>query len=297
MPMVSYAQNHEDVLLARLFAPDRPGFYVDVGANDPVHDSVTRHFYEMGWHGVNVEPGAVFTKLAADRPRDVNLNVAVSNQPGSLSFYEFPMACGFNTLTREEAERHTRERGLECVVREVKTTTLAAICEQHATQPIDFLSIDVEGHERQVLEGADWKRWRPTAVVIEATRPNTATPSHVAWEDVLLGADYLWAAFDGLNRYYVRAESRELMPRLAVPANVFDNYLTYSHLRHMAELTASYRAQVAALERMVHELSARCDEYSNLGPGAVAFARKLQGLSTRFPRLKRGLKRMLGRAA
>ena len=54
--MVSYAQNHEDVLLRRVF-PDEPnGFYIDVGANDPVRDSVTKHFYDRGWHGINIEP-------------------------------------------------------------------------------------------------------------------------------------------------------------------------------------------------------------------------------------------------
>lgn len=297
MPMVSYAQNHEDVLLSRLFAAARPGFYIDVGANDPAHDSVTRHFYEMGWRGVNVEPGPIYKKLAAERPRDANLNVAVSNRSGSLTFYEFPAAGGFSTLCQAEADRHRRERGFECLEHQVPVTTLAAICEQYAMQPIDFLSIDVEGHERQVLEGADWSRWRPTAVVIEATRPNTPIPVHEEWEGILLGADYLWAAFDGLNRYYIRAEDSHLLPKLAAPANVFDNFLTYSHLRHMADMATGYRAQIASLERVVQELSVRCEEYGNIGPTTMSIVRRLHGLSRRFPRLKRGLKRILRRAA
>ena len=80
MTMVSYAQNHEDVLLDRAFPRGKPGFYIDVGANEPVRNSVTKHFYELGWHGINVEPAAhPFALLAAERERDVNLNVAVSD--------------------------------------------------------------------------------------------------------------------------------------------------------------------------------------------------------------------------
>jgi heptosyltransferase II len=76
--MVSYAQNAEDVVLRRAFSGVPTGFYVDVGASSPVDDSVTLHFYERGWRGVNVEPDPDdFRALVAARPRDVNLHAAV----------------------------------------------------------------------------------------------------------------------------------------------------------------------------------------------------------------------------
>ena len=106
--MISYAQNQEDVLLSRLFPPGRPGFYIDVGANDPVVDSVTKHFYDMGWRGINVEPAAQpFERLLQLRDRDVNLNVGLSDKNGTLSFYEFPGALpGSSTFSLGQAEWH-----------------------------------------------------------------------------------------------------------------------------------------------------------------------------------------------
>ena len=71
MPFVSYAQNCEDVLLHRAFGKQETGFYVDVGASDPVDGSTTKAFYDRGWSGIDVEPGAVFAELVAARPRDI----------------------------------------------------------------------------------------------------------------------------------------------------------------------------------------------------------------------------------
>ena len=71
--MISYAQNFEDVMLARAFAGKTEGFYVDVGAMDPVDGSVTKYFYELGWSGINIEPDEEYYKrLVADRKRDCN---------------------------------------------------------------------------------------------------------------------------------------------------------------------------------------------------------------------------------
>ena len=131
MTMVSYAQNHEDVLLDRAFPRGKPGFYIDVGANEPVRNSVTKHFYELGWHGINVEPGAhPFALLAAERQRDVNLNVAVSDTEGELTLYELPPdLSGGSTLSEANAARH-REAGHPAPGRTVATLTLAQLCER-----------------------------------------------------------------------------------------------------------------------------------------------------------------------
>ena len=82
--MLSYAQNAEDVVLERAFADVEEGFYVDVGASAPVDDSVTFHFYERGWHGVNVEPDPDdYERLVARASRDVNLRAAVGSRQGA----------------------------------------------------------------------------------------------------------------------------------------------------------------------------------------------------------------------
>ncbi|HET6575598.1 MAG TPA: FkbM family methyltransferase [Fimbriiglobus sp.] len=234
--MISYAQNHEDVLLRRAFVGQRDGFYIDVGAHDPVFDSVTKHFSDCGWRGVNVEPiprkAAAF---ASARPRDVNLAVGLSDRAGRTTFYEVVEAPTVSTFSAELADGY-RGDGYTVAEHQVEVLTLADVCEQYAPSAIDFLSLDVEGHERLVLSGVDFRRWRPRVVVVEATRPGCQAPAHHEWEGLLLSADYRFAIFDGLNRYYVRGEEPELIARLAVPANVFDNYTPYAQHQLEQEL-------------------------------------------------------------
>lgn len=252
MPMTSYAQNHEDVLLDRLFPRGLTGFYVDVGANDPIRNSITKHFYDLGWHGVNVEPASEpFKRLAKARPRDVNLNVGLSDHEGMLTLYEFPPdISAVSTFSEEQAEWH-RDSGLASVAQPVSVTTLAKVLQEHAAErTIDFLSIDVEGHERQVLAGGDWTRFRPRVVVVEATQPATTIPTHDQFEDILLDNGYGFAVFDGLNRYYLREEDSHLAAALATPVNVTDDYVPYEYFKALQDLNwamdASSRSLAAA---------------------------------------------------
>jgi len=236
--MISYAQNHEDVLLNRVFRDEPQGFYIDVGAAHPLVDSVTRHFYENGWHGINVEPRPdMYRLLVRQRPRDLNLNVGLSNQPGSLRFFQVEIpeivvgdAGGLSTFDAEKAAQYRCE-GRK--VRELSTPvkTLTQVCEEHQVEEVSFLKIDVEGHEKQVIEGLDLRRFRPRVLVIEATLPGSEVPCYAEWEPLLLEADYLFAAFDGLNRYYVRQEDRQLLEQFQVPVNVLDNYVPFEIAR------------------------------------------------------------------
>lgn len=243
--MISYAQNHEDVLLARLFGRGVPGFYIDVGAHDPVANSLTKHFYDLGWKGINVEPASQpFERLEGARTRDVNLNIGLSDQPGTITLHEAPPDYGISTFSARQAEIHA-EAGIAMARREVEVSTLARICEEHVDAPIDFLSIDVEGHELEVLQGGDWERWRPRVVVVEATEPGVTTPTHARWEHVLVGAGYSLAIFDGLNRFYVRDEDKDLASALSTPVNIFDDYVPYEYSRRINEL----QSETAALSR------------------------------------------------
>ncbi|HVK16685.1 MAG TPA: FkbM family methyltransferase [Fimbriiglobus sp.] len=260
MPMISYAQNREDVLLNRVF-PGPEGFYIDVGAAHPVSDSVTKWFYDRGWSGVNVEPLEVFHReLVAHRPRDVNLNAAAGERSGEVTLYEVPACVGWATTDPAAADA-VRAAGREVVPRPTRVVTLAEICEQHAGRTIDFLKIDVEGGERGVLAGADFTRHRPRVLVIEATEVGRPCPNHQSWEPLVLAAGYLYATFDGLNRYYVRHEDADLVPVLQTPANVFDDYVPYEQDRAEREV-AALRAEVEAnvRERMALQDVAREQE-------------------------------------
>jgi FkbM family methyltransferase len=226
--VISYAQNFEDVMLARAFRERARGFYIDVGAMDPVADSVTCHFYELGWHGINVEPAALhFQRIAAARPRDLNLNLALGEREEVRDFFEVPDS-GLSSLGDGRASGGAAMPPTRVTVPGMRVTTLAKIWAEHVGgRTVDFLKIDVEGWERQVIAGGDWRRFRPRIVVVEATRPNSQEPAWEDWEPILLESDYLFAWFDGLNRFYVRGEEAELLRHFSVPPNVFDGFVPW----------------------------------------------------------------------
>jgi FkbM family methyltransferase len=222
--LISYAQNLEDVMLSRVFKGKANGFYVDVGAWDPDKDSVTKAFYDAGWSGVNIEPGLNNCKrIAKARPRDVNLQLAVSDKEGMATFQVVP-GSGLSSLqpgTVSSLEMY----GLKGQETQVRLTTLTKIFAEHcATRQVDFLKIDVEGHETAVIAGMDWKKFRPLVVLVEATMAETGEPNWAQWDPILTGAGYRFAWFDGLNRFYVREESDQLLMHFNKPPCVFDEF-------------------------------------------------------------------------
>jgi FkbM family methyltransferase len=226
--MISYAQNFEDVILRRVFHNRTSGFYIDVGAMDPVVDSVTKFFYDQGWCGINIEPNEFFfRKLLAERERDISLNIALGDREENRTLYASNVT-GFSTLDEQNRDLFV-QRGFQAEEKIVEISTLAAVCEQHADRPIDFLKVDCEGWEKQVLTGADWSRFRPTVVLVEATLPGVPTPGWSGWEPVLVEeAQYDMVYFDGLNRFYLRRDSPGLRTHFNLPPNVFDEFKLHS---------------------------------------------------------------------
>ena len=251
--MISYAQNFEDVMLERIFKEQVSGFYIDVGAWDDVADSVTKHFYEKGWHGINVEPVPIyFEKLQHSRKRDINLNIALLSNPGSSTLYSIPDT-GLSTFDSNHASEHSA-KGFQVQERKVEVNTLEAVCDQYAqNKQIDFLKVDTEGTELQVLKGGNWIRFRPRVVIIEATLPNSQTASHAEWEPYILEQGYLYAYFDGLNRFYVRQEEPDLMAHFSRPPNVFDKFTSYH--------TVLAEARAENLEKRLQSAMRKADEF------------------------------------
>jgi FkbM family methyltransferase len=226
--MISYAQNLEDVLLRRAFSKVGKGFYIDVGAQDPVKESVTKFFYEQGWRGINIEPVAPwFEKLKADRPEDVNLRIALGSKPGRLPLFEIGDT-GLSTTVPEIAALH-RQAGYDPKAgHEVEVDTLDAVCARHGVGTVHFLKIDVEGAEAEVLQGLSLDKIRPWIILVEATVPNSQETTHHEWEPLLTGHGYAFVWFDGLNRYFVADEHEELKSAFGIQPNVFDNYVRHA---------------------------------------------------------------------
>lgn len=237
MTQVSYAQNFEDVILHRSLSDVDCGFYIDVGANDPDHHSVTKRFYDLGWRGINIEPSKLyFEALESARLRDINLQVVVSDKDGATDFFEIE-GTGISTTESDVSDFH-RGNGYASLKRRVKALTLATICENHVKGQVHFLKIDVEGGTKSVLEGLDLRRVRPWIIVVEATKPTTQIEDTHEWEHLILSQSYIFVYADGLNRFYLASEHAERWHRFKYPPNVFDDFLPSA-----LQLAGTVRAQ------------------------------------------------------
>ncbi len=283
--MTSYADNFEDVMIQRAFDFDSKGFYIDVGAYNPVEHSVTKHFYDRGWRGINVEPNPTpFEALRAGRDRDVNLNIGLSNREGRMTIFEAPGACW--SVDRDMLTGYFAAQEKDIVERSIEIKTLAEVCERHVPTgtEIDFLKVDVEGHEREVLEGGDWSRWRPRIVLAEANGFET-------WEGLLLNSGYHFTLFDGVNRFYVRDEDAHLIPPMSFPANASDRFLIHGYMRRINELEeASTQLKIEA-----HLLRQALALYGPFGPLTLKVAGRLGRASKRFPAATRFAKKVVRR--
>jgi len=261
MTFRSYAQNFEDVMLWRALGHLDTGFYIDVGAQDPVIDSVTCAFYERGWRGINVEPvPAYYAALVAARPEDINLQAVAVDSPGAVTLYNV-VDTELSSLDPSIAPMHAG-RGFKVERLMVEQTTLAAICNRHAPPEIHFLKVDVEGVERETLAGGDWHAYRPWIVLVEATVPNSPEESWAPWEPILTSAGYRFVWFDGLNRFYIaRERAAELERHFRIPPNVFDQFqkiypAQQRELRHHIAEAAALKADLARAEAEINRLVA-----------------------------------------
>jgi FkbM family methyltransferase len=292
--MLSYAQHFEDVYLMRCFRERKDGFYIDVGAGHPVVDNVSFAFYLKGWHGITVEPNPSLAKLSRSlRPRDIGAETLVGSAPGQAKFFLVDDFHGLSTMIGENAKAAAETYGKKSNELTLPVTTLAELCKKHQPRAIDFLKIDVEGAEKDVLEGADWKTYRPRVVVIEATMPASPEPNWSGWEPFLLAQKYRFVFFDGLNRYYVAEEESALAVHFEAPVNPFDKAVQLSRYRKALEdgshpdhklasvLAESFltRAPLISPELIVEMLTAE------LNPAALAHPATEHDITAVFGRL------------
>jgi FkbM family methyltransferase len=167
----SWSQEGEDLILRRIFGGKKVGFYVDVGAHHPKRFSNTYLFYRKGWRGINIDamPGSmrIFDSL---RPRDINLEMGIGSSDGELDYYVFnePALNGFS----KELSEQRLEADTACMLQEVvkvQVQPLSQMLDRHLNsgQEIDFMTVDVEGLDFDVLKSNDWSKYRPKFVLAE----------------------------------------------------------------------------------------------------------------------------------
>lgn len=169
----SYAQEGEDMVLRSFYEGNKnyKGFYVDVGAHHPYRFSNTLFFYKSGWRGINIEPTPGAIKLFNRfRKNDINLNIGISAVSGILPFYCFnePALNGFSKEVSEERNNSSTKYHLIKEI-SIQTLPLSTVLDKHLKpgQQIDFLTIDVEGLDIEVLESNNWEKYKPDYILVE----------------------------------------------------------------------------------------------------------------------------------
>ncbi|OGE45028.1 hypothetical protein A3B39_05500 [Candidatus Daviesbacteria bacterium RIFCSPLOWO2_01_FULL_37_10] len=164
----SYSQWGEDIIIDKLLGMKNKGFYIDIGAYDPIRFSNTQRFYNKGWKGINIEPDPIrINKFYKLRPRDINLNVGVANKNGLLDFFKFSPQT-LSTFSKTALEDYQKQGHINTKVLKIKVSKLGQILEkEHKNKLVDFFSIDTEGSDLEVLKSNNWKKFRPKVICIE----------------------------------------------------------------------------------------------------------------------------------
>lgn len=166
---ISYGQNGEDLILKNVFANKGKGFYVDVGAHHPFRFSNTFLFYQLGWRGINIDPLPGIKQLFDKyRPNDINVEAGVSTKTATIPYYMFNHPA-MNTFSKELADMRIKESDPLQDIRQISVRPLSKILNEYLSpsQDIDFMNIDVEGFDFEVLKSNDWQKNKPKVIVYE----------------------------------------------------------------------------------------------------------------------------------
>jgi FkbM family methyltransferase len=170
MSSIAYAQEGEDMVLKRIFSNQVDGFYVDIGAHHPIRFSNTYNFYKRGWAGINIEPNPdSFRLFGKYRKRDINLNYGIAKVNGVLKYHMFdePALNTFDAAVLKSRENNTNCKYIKSV--DIKVVSLKEVLNDvmPPNKKIDFLTVDVEGLDLEVLQSNDWVKFRPRWVLVE----------------------------------------------------------------------------------------------------------------------------------
>ena len=205
----SFSQKGEDLEVDKYFNHKKRGFYVDVGASHPERFSNTNYLYQKGWRGINIEPHPTRIKLfSSARKRDINLNVGVSNKEGVAIFYEFE-AGSLSTFSKKEADTLLKVGYKLMKKSKIKVYKLNTIFKKYVKSEIDFMTIDTEGLDMEVLKSNDWKIFRPKLLCVETvdfidllTGSSKVSKRKEVISIYLLSKGYSECLSNGLNTIY-----------------------------------------------------------------------------------------------
>ena len=194
-PSLHFAEFGEDIFVNRILKHIKYGKYVDIGCYHPYKGSLTAILYNKNWSGINID----LSKTSIDlfnivRKRDVNLNVAISNFDGEIFYYENSPINQQNSLTKKNNEQNKIK---------IKCQTINSILEKNFIKKFDFLNIDVEGSELEVIEGIDLLKYHPSLITIEN---NNLLLEDYLTDNVykkLISSDYVFINKIGVTNFFL----------------------------------------------------------------------------------------------
>ena len=166
-PRKSYSTFGEDVFIRKFFKNKKKGFYVDVGCYHPILGSNTQILFKKKWSGINIDVSPLSIELFKKaRPKDININLAVSDKKKILKLYFRKKINMLNTTSKAIAKIHFKNGYKE---KKIKSDTLNSILDKsnYKNKKIDFLNLDVEGNELNVLKSLNFKKYLPTLICVE----------------------------------------------------------------------------------------------------------------------------------
>jgi FkbM family methyltransferase len=204
---VSYAQFGEDIILENLLRDVETGYFVDVGCNRPIEGNNTFKFYLKKWKGINIDGNRkmidMFHKV---RPKDTNICTLISNKDEEVDFH-ISEDDRVSSISADFVSEMKNTRDYTQTLR-LKTEKLEHLLDKHHPQqlPFAFLSIDVEGHDLQVLESCEFVKYRPYIICIENHGFSISTLGENKIYDYLTQKNYHLAGFSKPNLYFMSNE-------------------------------------------------------------------------------------------
>jgi len=174
---ISYSQCGEDLIISNIIKSlsIQTPTYIDVGAHHPFYLSNTAYFYNGGCKGINIEPDPLlFTHILKKRPKDTNLNIGIGAFNGELDFYLMSTPT-LNTFSYENAMTLQVEHGVRIKeIKKIPVETLANVINKYNENRFpDFLSLDTEGYDLDILKTIDYLTNAPVVICVETISYST----------------------------------------------------------------------------------------------------------------------------
>ena len=220
--MLSFAQNFEDVILNRAFTNKKQGFFLDIGAQHPVIDSVSRHFILNGWNGILVEPVPAYAILLKEEYPHISV---LQKYVGKKRNREMFIIADTGLSTSDELLAQAyKNSGLNISNEICEGMTLDEIFEFIGEVDIDWMKIDAENSEVEILNSWKSENVKPTIVVLEVLDPLHKKQINNEITVLMKSKGYVEVYFDGLNKFFLSKNHGEMKIHFDLPPNIFDNF-------------------------------------------------------------------------